>query len=69
MKNTFAAVQLPTFAYVETLSPDTNIRTTSRFNQAICVTVHSTKKEAREVVEDWNDLKKQELNNIKKDEV
>ena len=58
MKNTFAAVQMPTFAYVDTLKPDTNIR--NIFQNAICVTVHSTKKEAREVVEYWNECTKQQ---------
>ena len=64
MRNTFVAVQTPTLNYVDTLKPDTNIRTTSRFKQAICVTVHSTKKEAWEVVKEWDEIKN---NNLKKD--
>ena len=62
MKNTFVAVQTPTHSYVDTLKPDANIL--NIFHNAICVTVHSTKKEAREVVKEWDEIQKQQHNNI-----
>ena len=61
MKNTFAAVQTPTFNYVKTLTPNTNI--VNLFPNATFVSIFPTKKEAYEAVSrwDWDDIKKKNL--------
>lgn len=61
MKKIFAAVQTPTFNYVKTLTPNTNIL--NLFPHATFVSVFPTKKEAYEAVSrwDWDDIKKKNL--------